>query len=81
MTRASDHTARNEESDGRAYIAARVYEPPTDEQLVNFALVMALGPGATDSDKDTVRALLRYEPAREEWLRRHREMQEAAWNL
>jgi hypothetical protein len=57
----------------------RTYSPPSDEQLVNFVCVQVFGYGATDSEKAIARTAVSQASARAEWLRRHRELQEAIW--
>lgn len=57
------------------------YEPPTDEQLVNFVSVSALGYIAKGMERELVIDLLSRPAARDIWLARHREMQEAAWAI
>jgi hypothetical protein len=54
------------------------YEPPNDEQLVNFVTAM-LRPRCPGASKETVRGLLEgSEIVKDAWLQHHREMQAAA---
>jgi hypothetical protein len=58
-----------------------VYEPPTIEQLANFACVRIFGPGGV-GERSVVLAVLEASPAvRERWLTMHREFQEEAWAI
>ena len=47
----------------------------------NFACVMAVGPGYSKADRETVAGILAIPSFKEVWRERHRQMQEAAWNL
>jgi hypothetical protein len=59
----------------------RIYEPPSDEQLIAFAAITMFGaPGMFDRSKAQVERLFKsYPPLREDWLQRHRETQEDIW--
>lgn len=61
----------------------RSYTPPTDEQLERFVCAMLMGQARRScSEVDAAwgaRMAVRNPVLKEEWLRRHRELQEAAW--
>ena len=60
---------------------AQQYEPPDDDQLVNFVSVSTLGYIAKGTERELVKDFLTSPTARDIWLGRHRQMQEAAWAM